>query len=61
MTQPHPWDAGAPDGVHVWKTLGYRFAEGREDRVTIEWDAGPEYAFPNGPVWSDATVAVGGK
>ena len=41
MTQPHPWDAGAPDGVHIWKTLGYRFVEGAEDRVTLEWDAEP--------------------
>ena len=48
MTQPHPWDAGAPDRVHIWNTLGYRFGEGRGDRITIEWDAGPEYAFPNG-------------
>ena len=48
MTQPHPWDAGAPDGVHIWNTLGYRFAEGAEDRVTLEWDAVPAYAFPNG-------------
>jgi uncharacterized protein (TIGR00369 family) len=48
VTQPHPWDAGAPDRVHIWNTLGYRFAEGREGRITIEWDAGREYAFPNG-------------
>jgi uncharacterized protein (TIGR00369 family) len=48
VSQPHPWDAGAPDGVHIWRTLGYRFAEGRQNRITIEWDAGPEYAFPNG-------------
>jgi uncharacterized protein (TIGR00369 family) len=48
VTQPHPWDAGAHDGVHIWNTLGYRFAEGAEDRITLEWDAVPAYAFPNG-------------
>jgi uncharacterized protein (TIGR00369 family) len=48
VSQPHPWDAGAPDGAHIWKTLGYRFAEATDDRITLEWDAGPEYAFPNG-------------
>lgn len=48
MTQPHPWDAGVTDRVHIWNTLGYRFVEGAEDRVTLEWDAEPAYAFPNG-------------
>ncbi len=48
MTQPHPWDAGTPDGVHIWNTLGYRFVEGAEEHVTLEWDAVPAYAFPNG-------------
>ncbi len=56
MSQPHPWDAGAPEGVHIWKTLGYRFAEGAEDRITLEWDAGPEYAFPN----AGRTIVHGG-
>ena len=41
VTQPHPWDAGAPDGVHIWKTLGYRFAEGADGRSRSEWDARP--------------------
>jgi uncharacterized protein (TIGR00369 family) len=48
VTQPHPWDAAAPDGRHIWKTLGYRFVEGGpEDRVTLEWEASGEYTFPN--------------
>ena len=48
MSQPHPGDTGVSDGVHIWKTLGYRFAESADDRITIEWDAAPAYAFPNG-------------
>jgi uncharacterized protein (TIGR00369 family) len=48
VTQSHAWDALATDGNHIWKTLGYRFVDGPEDRITIEWDAPSEYTFPNG-------------
>lgn len=56
MTPPHAWDAQAADGAHIWKTLGYRFVEGPEDRVTLEWDASPEYTFPN----AGRTIVHGG-
>ena len=46
MTQAHPWDAYAPDSVHIWNTLGYRFAESADEKITVEWDALPAYAFP---------------
>lgn len=46
MSEPHPWDAHAQDAVHIWRTLGYRFAEGADNAITIEWDAPPAYAFP---------------
>ena len=48
MTQPHPWDAGAPDGVHIWKTLGYRFVEGARIASRSSGTRRPTYAFPNG-------------
>ena len=56
MTQPHPWDAGAPSGVHIWKTLGYRFAEGADGKIAVAWDAAPDYAFPV----DERTVVHGG-
>jgi uncharacterized protein (TIGR00369 family) len=47
VTQPHPWDAAAPEGRHIWRTLGYRFVESADGRTTIEWDAQTDYTFPN--------------
>ena len=46
MSQPHPWDLGAPDGEHIWKTLGYRFAKVSGAKIALEWDAAPAHAFP---------------
>ena len=46
MSQPHPWDADAPDGVHIWSTLGYRFAKESGATIALEWDATPAHAFP---------------
>jgi uncharacterized protein (TIGR00369 family) len=43
----HPWDVDAPEGAHIWSTLGYRFAEGDDGAIAVEWDAPPDYAFPN--------------
>lgn len=48
MTEPHVWDTLAPEGAHIWNTLGYRFGESSDGKVTIEWDAPPEYSFPDG-------------
>jgi acyl-CoA thioesterase len=56
VTQPHPWDAGAPDGRHIWRTLGYRFTESDEGRITIEWNAPTDYTFPN----AGRTIVHGG-
>ncbi len=48
MSDAHPWDEHAPEAVHVWNTLGYRFAGNANGQVTVEWDAANDYAFPNG-------------
>ncbi len=50
MTEPHLWDTLAPEGAHIWNTLGYRFGERDADvgKLTIEWDAPDEYSFPDG-------------
>jgi uncharacterized protein (TIGR00369 family) len=41
-----PWDDVPADVPHVWRTLGYRRTDGAHGRVTLEWDAPAEYAFP---------------
>lgn len=42
-----PWeDEGV--GPHVWRTLAYRRLGREGDDAAIEWDAGEEYAFPDG-------------
>lgn len=48
MPDVHPWDEHAPEAVHVWNTLGYRFADSANGVLTVEWDAPNAYAFPNG-------------
>ena len=56
MSQPHPWDGLSPDRAHIWNTLGYRRVDASEGRAAIEWDATPEYSFPDG----DRTIVHGG-
>lgn len=56
MNEPHPWDASAPEGAHIWNTLGYRFGHDPEERIAIEWDAPAAYAFPN----ADRMIVHGG-
>ena len=49
MTEPHVWDTLAPEGAHIWNTLGYRFGDDPpEGTIAIEWDAPDRYSFPDG-------------
>ncbi|HEX3589430.1 MAG TPA: PaaI family thioesterase [Pseudonocardiaceae bacterium] len=40
------WGVAAPDGPHLWRTLGYRKVDQRFGTATVEWDATPGYCFP---------------
>lgn len=48
MSEAHLWDRLNPEVVHIWNTLGYRSAGAPEGRIALEWDATPEYSFPDG-------------
>ena len=48
MSEEHLWDRLSPDVVHIWNTLGYRSAPAPDGRITLEWDAAPEYSFFHG-------------
>jgi uncharacterized protein (TIGR00369 family) len=53
---PPTWETLRPGAPNIWRTLGYRGAFEAE-RMTIEWDAGEEHAFP---VSADTVVVHGG-
>jgi uncharacterized protein (TIGR00369 family) len=48
MSEEHLWERLSPDVVHIWNTLGYRSAEAPEGRISLEWEATPEYSFLDG-------------
>ena len=54
------WEDERPHEPHIWRTLGYRRLLAADGRALIEWDAGPEYAFPtqSGPVVHGGLVAT---
>src|SRR4051794_34341486 len=54
---PPAWEALRPGGPHVWRTLGYRRVDAGDGRMTIEWDAGEEYTFPDSP---ESAIVHGG-
>jgi uncharacterized protein (TIGR00369 family) len=41
------WEERAPEGPHIWRTLGYERTVWEPGRQVIEWKAGEEYAFPS--------------
>ena len=48
MSQPHPGTPTLLTASTSGSTLGYRFAEGPDGPIALEWDATPAYAFPVG-------------
>ena len=48
------------NGVHLWRTLGYRQESWADGSSTVSWDATPEYGFPtsSGPVIQGGLVTA---
>ncbi len=53
---PAAWEAAAPAGPHVARTLGWTVTDWSAGRAAVTWTAGPEHGFPA----PDGTVVVHG-
>lgn len=48
------------DGLHIWRTLGFRRTVWEPGRTVVEWQATADYAFPanQGPIIQGGMVAT---